>query len=70
MITDETCIRLRENSENTYRRMGSKPISPGKDPSNFSGRTKNGIDLDIASAFKETVPARADYNNTKDMDQN
>lgn len=37
--------------------MGSNPISPGIDPSNFSGRTKNGIDLDISSAFKATDPA-------------
>jgi hypothetical protein len=33
-------------------------MSPGIDPSSFSGRTKKGIDLDISSAFKETDPAR------------
>ena len=45
----------------TYRRMGSNPISPGMEPSSFSGRTKKGMDLDISSAFKETDPARWDY---------
>mmetsp|Transcript_35709 Transcript_35709/g.102890 ORF Transcript_35709/g.102890 Transcript_35709/m.102890 type:complete len:114 (-) Transcript_35709:239-580(-) len=39
--------------------MGSNPMSPGMEPSNFSGRTKKGIDLDISSAFKATLPARA-----------
>lgn len=33
-------------------------MSPGKDPSSLSGRTKKGMDLDISSAFKETDPAR------------
>jgi len=43
--------------KSTYRRMGSKPISPAIEPSSFSGRTKKGIDLDISSAFKDTDPA-------------
>ena len=46
---------VREQHSNcTYKRMGSNPISPGKDPSSFSGRTKKGMDLDISSAYKET----------------
>jgi hypothetical protein len=40
--------------------MGSNPISPGMEPSNFSGRTKKGMAFDISSAFKETLPDRAD----------
>ena len=44
----------------TYKRMGSKPISPGMEPSSFSGRTKKGMALDISSAFKATDPARWD----------
>lgn len=56
-----SCNRLqRKGSTNTYRRMGSNPMSPGMDPSNFSGRTKKGMALDISSAFKATDPARWD----------
>ena len=40
--------------------MGSKPMSPGIDPSSLSCRTKKGIDRDISSAFKETDPDRWD----------
>jgi hypothetical protein len=49
-----------ERHDFTYKRMGSKPMSPAIDPSSFSGRTKKGTDLDISSAFKETDPARWD----------
>ena len=37
-------------------------MSAGMDPSNFSGRTKKGMALDISSAFKDTLPDLADYN--------
>jgi hypothetical protein len=37
-------------------------MSAGMEPSNFSGRTKKGMDLDISSAFKETLPDLADFN--------
>merc|ERR1740129_582371 len=38
--------------------IGSNPISPGMVPSSFSGRVRNGIDLDISAEFKVTDPAR------------
>ena len=45
--------------------MGSKPISPAMEPSNFSGRTKKGMALENSSAFKATDAARWDCERTK-----
>lgn len=36
-------------------------MSPGMDPSSFSGLTRKGMAFDISSAFKETKLPRDDY---------
>ena len=38
------------------RPMGSKPMSPGRDPSSFSGTVRNGMDLDISLRATDDRP--------------